>query len=252
MPTLLLPLWRRPSNSWPVMNAVLYTFIPVGAAIGSAVIAAHNRPSERLQSCVQHFAAGIIFAAVATQLLPPVRREPPIVAIVGFLTGITTMMVLRQFSQQIELDHGAGASAGLIAASMADIFIDGVVLGATFTVGAKQGILLTIALTLGLFFLGLSVAATLSQARASRRRIVVTTTIIALAMPIGTGLGAAALQGVSRPVLDTILAFGSVVLMYLVTEELLVRAHKVQRTAWAMPLFFVAFLIFLVLAEVMG
>jgi len=40
--------------------------------------------------------------------------------------------------------------------------------------------------------------------------------------------------------------------MYLVTEELLVRAHKVQRTAWAMPLFFVAFLIFLVLAEAMG
>ncbi len=162
------------------------------------------------------------------------------------------MMVLRQLSRQIELSHRASASVGLIAASMADIFIDGVVLGATFTVGAKQGILLTIALTLGLLFLGLSVAATLSQAGASRRGIVLTTTIIALAMPIGTALGAASLQRVSPPVRDAVLAFGSVVLMYLVTEELLVRAHKVQRAAWAMPLFFLAFLIFLVLVEVTG
>lgn len=107
------------------------------------------------------------FAAVATQLVPPVRREPPLVAIVGFLAGIAAMIILRQLSRQIELNRGATASAGLIAASMADIFIDGVILGATFTVGTTQGILLTIALTLGLLFLGLSVATTLSQAGAS-------------------------------------------------------------------------------------
>ena len=71
-------------------------------------------------------------------------------------------------------------------------------------------------------------------------------------MPIGTALAPHHFQGVSPPVRDPpLLAFGSVVLMYLVTEELLVRAHKVPRAAWAMPLF-LAFLIFLVLVEVMG
>jgi ZIP family zinc transporter len=234
------------------MNAILYTLIPVGAAVGSAIIAAHNRPSEQFQSCVQHFAAGIIFAAVATQLVPPVRNEPPLVAIGGFLAGIATMMLLRQLSQRMELSQYATTSAGFIAASMSDVFIDGVVLGATFIVGTKQGVLLTIALTLSLFFLGLSVAVTLSQAGMSRRGIVARTTIIALSMPVGTALGAASLQSVSSAWRGAVLAFGSVVLMYLVTEELLVRAHKVQRAAWAMPLFFVGFLIFLVLVEVMG
>ncbi len=234
------------------MNAVLYTLIPVGTTIGSAILAAHLKLNEQVQSCVQHFAAGIIFAAVATQLLPAVRREPPLAAIVGFLTGIATMMFLRRLSQQTEVDQRAASSAGLIAATMADVLIDGVILGATFTLGAKQGVLLTIALTLGLLFLGLSIAATLSQAGVPLRRIVMTTTAVTLALPVGTTLGAATLQGVSRPVLAAVLAFGSVVLMYLVTEELLVRAHRVQRSAWAMPLFFVAFLMFLVLVELIG
>lgn len=231
------------------MSPVLYTIIPAGAAVGSALLAARRKPSDQFQSCVQHIAAGIIFAAVATQLLPPVQRQPPLVAIVGFLAGTATMMLVRQFSQQVELNHDATQTAGLIAVSVTDVFIDGVVLGATFALGRKQGILLTLALTMGLVFLGLSVAAVLTQTGASRRRIVASTLAIALAMPIGTALGATLLQRVSQTVLAAILAFGSVVLMYLVTEELLVRAHKVRRTIWAMPLFFVAFLGFVVLEQ---
>jgi hypothetical protein len=40
--------------------------------------------------------------------------------------------------------------------------------------------------------------------------------------------------------------------MYLVTEELLVRAHRVKTSPWAMPLFFGAFLLYLVIEELMG
>jgi hypothetical protein len=41
-------------------------------------------------------------------------------------------------------------------------------------------------------------------------------------------------------------------LMYFVTEELLVRAHRVKSSPWAMPLFFVAFLLYLVTEELLG
>jgi ZIP family zinc transporter len=58
--------------------------------------AAVSQPSERLQTNVQHFAAGIIFAAAALELLPPVREQPPIVAIIGFLAGIATMVASRE------------------------------------------------------------------------------------------------------------------------------------------------------------
>ncbi|MGB8204372.1 MAG: ZIP family metal transporter [Candidatus Baltobacteraceae bacterium] len=137
-------------------------------------------------------------------------------------------------------------------ASTIDVLVDGVIVGATFTLGLRQGVLLTAALTLGLLFLGLSVATTLRQANMSRTRIVVITGGIALAMPLGTALGAVVLRGTSAPVPALVLAFGSVVLMYLVTEELLVKAHQVARSAWAMPLFFVAFLMYLVIEELFG
>ena len=88
----------------------------------------------------------------------------------------------------------------------------------------------------------------------SRTRIIVITGGIALAMPLGAAIGTVVLRGTSAPVLASVLAFGSVVLvlMYLVTEELLVKAHQVTRLAWAMPLFFVAFLMYLVIEELFG
>jgi len=48
------------------------------------------------------------------------------------------------------------------------------------------------------------------------------------------------------------LAFGAVVLMYLVTEELLVEAHKAAETAWAPSVFFVGFFVYLVIAKLFG
>lgn len=142
--------------------------------------------------------------------------------------------------------------SGLIVASAIDVLIDGVILGATFTMSARQGILLTIALALGVLFLGLSVAVTLRQAEVSQGRIIAMTGGIALAMPVGTAIGVTTLRNVTAPVLATVLAFGAVVLMYLVTEELLVRAHRVKTSPWAMPLFFGAFLLYLVIEELMG
>jgi ZIP family zinc transporter len=234
------------------VTAVLYTLIPVAAALGGAIFAAVRTPSERLQTNVQHFAAGMIFAAAALELLPPIREQPPIVAIIGFLAGTATMVASRRLSEKLDERNGGTRVSGLLVASAIDVLIDGVILGATFTMSARQGILLTIALALGILFLGLSVAVTLRQAEISRGRVIAMTGGIALAMPVGTAIGAITLRNATAPVLATVLAFGAVVLMYLVTEELLVRAHKVKISPWAMPLFFGAFLLYLVIEELMG
>ena len=215
------------------------------AALAGATLIAFRKPSERLQSDVQHFAAGIIFGAAALELLPPIRQQAPIVAITGFLVGVVTMAASRHLSQKIDDERNDGARAsGLIVAAAIDVLIDGVILGATFTLGARQGNLLTIALALGLLFLGLSVATTLRQAGIPPARIIAITGAIVLAMPIGAALGATTLRDATAPVVATVLAFGAVVLMYLVTEELLVRAHRVKSSPWAMPLFFAAFLLY--------
>jgi ZIP family zinc transporter len=50
------------------------------------------------------------------------------------------------------------------------------------------------------------------------------------------------LEGVTGAPIAVILAFGSAALLYLVTEELLVKAQKVPETPTSTTLFFVGFL----------
>jgi hypothetical protein len=72
-------------------------------------------------------------------------------------------------------------------------------IGIGFAAGAKEGILLTIALTIELLFLSLSVSATLSQDNASRRRVITTTLGIALLLPLGAAVGVTLLGGFLVP-----------------------------------------------------
>lgn len=130
-----------------------------------------------------------------------------------------------------------------------DVFIDGLIVGIGFAAGAKEGILLTIALTIELLFLSLSVAATFSGANVSRRKVLTTTFAIALLLPLGAALGVVLLAGLSGPLLAGFFAFGLVALLYLVTEELLVEAHETPDTPFTTAIFFVGFLLLIVIEE---
>ena len=66
----------------------------------------------------------------------------------------------------------------------------------------------------------------------------------------GGAIGYLALGRVSAAILAGVLAFGAVALMYLVTEDLLVEAHQVKETGWAVALFFVGFLAYLLIEEI--
>src|SRR5689334_9825123 len=64
-------------------TALALTLVPVAAAALSGVAAAVRRPGERVTSGLQHFAAGVVFAAAAIELLPPVLQQAPTVAVIG-------------------------------------------------------------------------------------------------------------------------------------------------------------------------
>ncbi|MFC6666990.1 hypothetical protein ACFP9V_17785 [Deinococcus radiopugnans] len=51
---------------------LLLTLIPVAATVLGGVVASFRPPGPRLRSFVQHFAAGVVFAAVAGELLPEI------------------------------------------------------------------------------------------------------------------------------------------------------------------------------------
>jgi len=228
-----------------------YTLIPVAAGVTGSIIAAMKPPGPRLKSTIQHFAAGLVFAAASIELLPGVMKQSPFVAITGFSLGILTMLILRWVTatSSRRSRRGDSLSSGLVMATGVDIFVDGVVTGAGFAASGKTGILLIIALSMELFFLGLSVA---SGIKGSLSRSLLIPSGLSLMIVAGAITGTSFLDGVSPPVLGTVLAFGAVALMYLVTEELLVEAHEAAETPLATAMFFVGFLIYLVIEELMS
>lgn len=225
------------------MSAVLYTLIPLAAMVLGAIGAAIRAPGPALSSGIQHFAAGVVFAAAASEILPDLKHEGSALAIViGGAIGLATMLSIKWASARTK------SALGLVAVTGVDILIDGLVLGIGFAVGARQGLLLTIALTIEILFLGLTIALELQGAVASRVVGTVITSGIGLLLPAGAVLGTLA-GGLPKFYLAVLFAFGLVGLLYLVTEELLVEAHEKPDSPIITSMFFVGFLLLLVLEE---
>lgn len=75
------------------LTVLAYAAIPVSAAIAGSVLAAVRTPSATLRSGVQHVAAGVVFAAVAGELLPEVLRiHRPVQVIVGLAVGVGLLL----------------------------------------------------------------------------------------------------------------------------------------------------------------
>ena len=226
--------------------AWIYTLIPATVAILGAIVAVNVRPGPVIVSAIQHFAAGVVFAAAAGEIMPDVVHSGALMAtIVGGFAGIGVMLAIRQ------LERGTEGPVGLITLVGVDILIDGLVLGIAFAAGAKAGLLLTIALSVEVLFLGLAVTTELSQTIKSRVRIVMVIAALILLLPLGAFV-ATPIARLPDQYITGFLSFGLIALLYLVTEELLVEAHETPDKPWVTAMFFIGFLLLLSLEEVMS
>lgn len=238
----------------PVINVLMYASIPAMAVMVGGVVAAFRPPSPALRSGVQHVAAGVLFAALATELLPDVvHRRLPWVTFVGFALGVAAMLLLKELARRMEASAGdtgqVRVPTSLLLVSGVDIALDGLLIGISFAAGARQGLLITVALTLEVLFLGVATAAAMSGPGV-RRRVVVTTLAFAALLLAGAAVGAYFLAWVDGVILDAVMSFGVAALLYLVTEELLVEAHEVDETPILTSMFFVGFLALLLIEMV--
>ncbi|MES2443334.1 MAG: transporter [Pseudomonadota bacterium] len=228
------------------MGALNYTLIPLVAILMGSVAAVTRPPGERLVSAMQHLAAGVVFAAAATEILPQVMHgASPVATLVGGALGVAAMLGLKAFEGRFK------GPAAMLGAVSIDIAIDGLVLGLAFVAGAKAGILLTVALTLEVLFLGLTLTAELSETIRSKVKVVMIVGTIALLLPGGAAIGLSVAE-LPMAVIVGFLSFGLMALLYLVTEELLADAHRKPDTPLVAVMFFVGFLGLLVIEELMG
>ncbi len=240
-------------NSLP--NVLMLLLAPAIAVVAGGALAAFRSPSRSMRSLLQHLAAGVVFAAAANEVLPQIThaQTTPLDVIAGFAIGVASMLLLRHLTETAGKPRaGQGEQPiRLIAATWLDLIVDGLLVGVGYAAGEQVGVLLTIALTIEILFLGLATAAELTEARASRARVIGMTAGFIIPITVGGIIGATLLSGLSGDALAVVLSFGAAALLYLVTEELLVEAHQVPETPWATGSFFLGF-VFLFVIELVA
>ncbi|MFZ2328668.1 MAG: transporter [Rhodoferax sp.] len=223
-------------------SVVSFALFPAIAVIVGACVTFVREPGAGMRSAVQHFAAGVIFCVLATELLPDLlHRRMPWMTLGGFTVGVALRLLLK-WAGQSEVEVASKNPTGLLTALGVDVALDGVLIGLSLAAGERQGLLLTIALVLELFFLGVSCATSLTGLGKNRKSIVLVNLTLALILVSSAAVGAVVLSNVSPSYVDAILAFGVAALLYLVTEELLVEAHEGKDTPWQTGMFFLGFI----------
>jgi ZIP family zinc transporter len=221
--------------------------IPALIALCGGVLAAFWTPSHATRSLIQHFAAGVVLAALAVELLPEISREhaPGLVLAGSFALGSLFMYGLKLWTMRMEhtasLSGAAkGLSTGLLLATFIDVATDGFIIGAGFAAGGETGTILALGLSVELLFLGLA----LTSGATAGWRIVAISGALGLTVLSFALLGNLLLSGASHAVIGGALAFSAAALLYLVTEELLMEAHEVEERPISTLVLFGGFLTF--------
>lgn len=236
-----------------VERSVLYGLVLLAGMIFGGIAAAWWQPSRRVRSYIQHFAAGVVFAAIGVEVLPDViQRHNPLAAGIGFAVGTISMLAIRAISRRAESRtlRADVVPWAFLAAVAVDVFVDGMLIGVGFSAGEREGVLIAIAMTGCSLSLGLATSATLLQAGQSRLRATGFTTGIGLLPVAGAAAGALLASQLTGASMEALLSFTCAALLYLVTEELLVEAHEAQEgpeSAVTTAMFFAGFLALLML-----
>lgn len=219
--------------------------IPAIVALSGGVMASLWSPSRHTRSLIQHFAAGVVLAALAVELLPSIEKEHAsgVVLITAFALGSLFMYGLKLWT--IRLEHQAelavqSSNAGLMLATFIDVAMDGFIIGAGFAAGGETGMILALGLSVELLFLGLALT---SEATAGWRIVGISGALGATVLGFAL-IGSYVLADASHAVIGAALAFSAAALLYLVTEELLMEAHEVEEKPISTLVLFSGFLVF--------
>ncbi|WP_051450174.1 ZIP family metal transporter [Actinospica robiniae] len=238
-------------------RAGLLVLFPIAAAVLGSLAAARRPPGPKFTSGVQHFAAGVVFAAAAVEVVPQLQASGHLpAAVVGFCVGVAILLGLqaaeRRTEKAAEISGRAGFPTGMLVAIAVDLVIDGVLVGIGATLGANQGMILTVALTLEIGFLALAVTSELRESLGMLKAAAIASSL-SLAVPIGALIAVVGLAHAPAWLFTAVLAAGIAALMFLVAEELITEAHEeAPDTPILTAMFFAGFIILYVLDRLGG
>jgi ZIP family zinc transporter len=122
-------------------SSLPYVLLATRAGILGSLIALFWKPNVKIRSAVQHFAAGAVLAAVASNVIPEVERTGTLPGIIGgFVAGGLLMIGLKwlvvRFEKQSRQEKKV--PVGLAAAAAVDTLIDGALISVGFSANDQR------------------------------------------------------------------------------------------------------------------
>ena len=113
----------------PPVNILAFALYPVVALMAGGATGLVRTPGAALRSVVQHFTAGVIFAALATELLPDLmHRRMPMGTAIGSALGVLTMLIVKGAAEKLGQRSISQAKqpTSLVITLLIDTALDGV------------------------------------------------------------------------------------------------------------------------------
>ena len=240
-------------------------FVPPAVLLLSAAAALLVKIGKDASSAMQHFAGGVVLAAVCTELVPKLQEPDPITGDLpgilpvsaGFLLAVAILALLRKALPEEhgdgdehergrshegghEHEHGATsyaavgggpASAGInwsaYSAFAADLSVDGLLVGMAYVNGESTGTIFMLSIAVEMLTLGSVAYMTLSPSGGSIVAGMAAVASLAALLLAGGVIGLVGLAALAGTVyFYFVLAFGVGACLWLVVEDLLKEAHE--------------------------
>jgi ZIP family zinc transporter len=219
---------------WEIIGISALAGLATG--LGAIIVMVLGMPSASLLSVVLGFAAGIMLAISAFDLLPEaLALGGSVRAVLGFLLGAGLMFLLDTLVPHLHIGSGQGERSGRQQELLKTgyfIFLgialhnlpEGLAIGAGFTASQRLGAAIAIALALHNVPEGMATAAPLLGGGMGKGKTIALTTLAGLMTPVGT-LAGAALFSISRGFVGIALALAAGAMVYIVSDELIPQSH---------------------------
>lgn len=227
------------------MEALVYSFLAgMSMVLGAMVVTFFGRPGDKALSALLGFAAGIMLAISAFDLIPEAIEFSSLAhAAIGFVLGAGMMYVLDLI---IPHTHMTGEMDGPVKpldqeASRSDnirrtgylIFLgialhnvpEGMAIGAGLESSPALGLYIAIAIGLHNIPEGMAVAGPLSAGGLTRGRVLLLTLLAGLMTPVGALLSLAVF-GISVELVGIGMALAAGAMVYIVSDELIPQSHR--------------------------
>lgn len=215
---------------------LISTAAGLATGAGGLAVLLLGKPSSRVLSLMLGFAAGIMLAISAFDLLPEALAMGGMAAAVpGFILGAGLMYALDVVVPHTHIGSGKAEGNGEEQRMLKlgyFIFLgialhnlpEGLAIGAGYSASLRLGAAIAIALALHNVPEGMATAAPLLGGGMPPWRAVGLTTLAGLMTPVGTGIGLV-LAGVSSRFIALFLALAAGAMVYIVSDELIPQSH---------------------------